>query len=215
LISATQLRQLYRGRGVTVQLPQPRCGKPKLEAPEKQEKAIQACRLKYLNAKYSEYEVIAVDSAIFSPKCVRQATFAPQCDPIIFASKWLSSPRYLCVHSAASSERGVIHTKFKMPITASKRLGIAKEGGFNSVDILEFYKELKAKSPRPFAIFRDGGSYQSSPEIKAWFEENNVPEIINVKYRPDFNGIEAVWNYAKTQYKSLVMYHRAMRLDWD
>lgn len=42
-----------------------------------------------------------------------------------------------------------------------------------------------------------------------------MPEIINVKYRPDFNGIEAVWAYAKTQYKSLVLYHRAMRLDWD
>ena len=100
-----------------------------------------------------------MDSAIFSPKCVRLSTWMPQNDPLVLATKWQSSPRYLCVHSAASSERGVIHTKFKMPITANKKNNIAKEGGFNARDILEFYKELKAKTPRPFAVFRDGGSY--------------------------------------------------------
>jgi hypothetical protein len=171
--------------------------------------------MKYLNVKYSEYEIIACDSATFSPKSVKTGSWCPQNDPILHASKWCNTPRYLCVHSAASKERGIIHSMYKQPVKANKKNGIEKQGGFNSKDILEFYKELKAKCFKPFALFCDNGGYQSSVEIRAWLEENGIPVIQNVKYRPEFNGIEECWAYAKRQYRQVVLYHKAMLQDWD
>ena len=42
-----------------------------------------------------------------------------------------------------------------------------------------------------------------------------MPIIHNVKYRPDCNGIEEIWGWAKKLYRPLVLYHKAMNLDWD
>jgi hypothetical protein len=109
----------------------------------------------------------------------------------------------------------VIHIIYKSPVAANKKNNVAREAGLNSRDILRFYKELKAKSPNRIAIFCDNGGYQSSPEITAWSEESGVPIIHNVKYRPDCNGIEEIWGWAKKLYRPLVLYHKAMNLDWD
>ena len=119
------------------------------------------------------------------------------------------------VHSGASVESGVIHSYYKMPIAESKKLGIEKEGGLNAKDILEFYKELRAKHPGKIAIYADNGRYQNSPEIRKWSEENGVPVMNNLKYRPECNGIEEIWGWAKRKYRAIVGYHKAMELDWN
>jgi transposase len=81
-ISPEQLRRLYHGRSVSTQLPVKRLWKPKLPPPEVQRKEIYLANLRYLNLFYSEYEVISCDSAIFSPRGYRHATWAPQNDPV-------------------------------------------------------------------------------------------------------------------------------------
>ena len=214
LISATQLRSLYIGRGVTTQLPVVRLGKPKLDSPEVQQKAIDECRQKFLNLFFSEYEIISVDSASFSPKHVRSATWAPIGDPILWQEKY-GGPKYCCVHSGASVKSGLIHSIYKMPIVANKKNNIAKEGGFNSRDILRFYKELRAKHPGRIAIYADNGRYQNSIDIRKWSEESGVPIMNNLKYRPECNGIEEIWAYAKKKYRAIVSHHKAMEMSWD
>jgi hypothetical protein len=89
------------------------------------------------------------------------------------------------------------------------------QAGFNGADILKFFQELKAMTPHPFAIFQDNASYSSTPEIQAWAVENEVPLIYNVRYRPDCNGIEGIWGWAKREYRNQVKYFRAMDMKWD
>lgn len=61
-------------------------------------------------------------------------------------------------------------------------------------------------------IFLDNASIHRSKLVKEICEERGIPLLYNIAYRPDFNGIEGVWGYAKRIYSK---YALSLRLDYD
>lgn len=99
---------------------------------------------------------------------------------------------YTSVVGFASMEHGLIHWKTQ------------KQQAFNQYTFIDAVLELQEKfllKKQQFVLFLDNASIHRSKRVKAICEERGIPLVFNVAYRPDFNGIEGVWGYAKRIYR--------------
>ena len=67
---------------------------------------------------------------------------------------------------------------------------------------------------QPFALFIDNASIhnEESEKLLAYCDKFDIQVIFNVKYRPDFNGIEGVWGWAKKKYRARIDWMKASRV---
>ena len=202
-ISAYQLRQIFKGRGVTTQKPQVRPGRPKFMPIHEQAAKIEDCKRRVMYYHSQGYEIITIDECIFSPKQVASATWAPVGDPLLHEMKYYPYP-YIAVLGAASDMRGYIHSDYKV--------GAA----FKKPDVFKFCKELHARTGGKFAIFLDNASIHAYNDDMDWYcKQNEIGLIFNCAYRPSFNGIEFIWAWCKREYRAKLNYFKAMYHEWD
>ncbi len=118
------------------------------------------------------------------PSVVR--TWAPRgCTPVL---KWQANWNHLSA-ACAISERGELWTMIK-----------AKEGTFNSGDVVEFMRQLMASIEGKIGIVWDGISVHRSKEVQQFMEREGSARIELVRlpsYAPDLNPAEGVWSYMK------------------
>ena len=170
----------------------------------KQRSDIAKCRGKVRKALRNDWEIVYMDECSFSPNRLGHLrTYARAGQPLRKAATWVSKP-YIAIVAAISKERGYI-------------CGRARVGGaFDGPDILEFLKDLvrHMDGRRRWAIFMDNARIHTTPENKRYLRQNKVFVIPGVVRRPDFNGIEMFWNYAKREYRSLLFNYLARGEDW-
>ena len=65
------------------------------------------------------------------------------------------------------------------------------------------------------AILLDNSGIHESDEITAYCDKMDIQLIYNVTYRPDFNGIEAVWGWIKKRFRARVDWNKANEQTWD
>ena len=51
--------------------------------------------------------------------------------------------------------------------------------------------------------------------MEKYCEKFEIRIIRNVPYRPDFNGIEGVWSWAKQEYRKKLDWLKANGLEWN
>ena len=106
---------------------------------------------------------------------------------------------------AASDKKGLAHYKLN-------------EGqAFVAADVTDFLQELKAKyyPDSPFTVFWDNCKIHTTRAVYTFCEANDITLIANVPYRPDLNGIEHIWGWAKHRYRGMVNNFKARDIDWN
>ena len=105
----------------------------------------------------------------------------------------------------ASLERGLVHYE------------LAEGRAFKAADVTTFLGNLKAKcSPdMPFTVFWDNCSIHTTKVVQIFCEAEEINLITNVSYRPELNGIEHVWAWAKHVYRGKLDRFKALEEDWD
>ena len=71
---------------------------------------------------------------------------------------------------------------------------------------------------KKWALFLDNASIHSSKATKRFLNElpgGTVPVLYNLVSRPDLNGIEVFWRYAKLFYRSTTDGHKVNGREWD
>ena len=106
---------------------------------------------------------------------------------------------------ASSAERGLVHFE------------LSEGRAFNAADVTTFLGNLKAKCvpDMPFTVFWDNCRIHTTKVVEFYCELEGINQILNVPYRPDLNGIEHVWNWAKHVYRGKLERFKALDEDWD
>ena len=52
-----------------------------------------------------------------------------------------------------------------------------------------------------WGIYMDNAGIHLAETVMEWCHKNDVPIILNAKYRPDLMGIEFFWRLAKVKYR--------------
>ena len=89
---------------------------------------------------------------------------------------------------------------------------------FDTGDVADFLQQCWLDSPGEeanFAWLLDNASIHRNPYIAEQAAKEGVPLIKNIVARPDLNGAEGLWWYAKRRYRSLVCSKLANGIDWD
>ena len=92
--------------------------------------------------------------------------------------------------------------------------------GFNTKTFLAFLRGVNTrchKHPQGIAILVDNSSIHrdsTAPFIK-YCDKMDISYLRNVRYRPDFNGVEIVWGWAKKRFRHQMDYLKANNLPWD
>ena len=189
-----QLRDLYKGRGVTLQKPQARLGPELLPPPEEQMERIRQAQEEVKEAEDEGREIICVDEATFSSKRANAAQWAPSGHPLEWDVRFFSGP-YISVCGATSRKRGLFFYR--------KLVGEA----YTQSRFLNFLRSLHNVCSKDYiALYLDQGSMHRGQAIEDYCEKFDIRLIWNPTSRPEFNGIEPVWSWAKREYKA--------RLDW-
>ena len=70
---------------------------------------------------------------------------------------------------------------------------------------------------QPIAVLLDNSSIhnEKSTAFIRYCDKFDIKIIFNVKYRPDFNGIEAVWGWAKKEIRAKLDWFKANGLEWN
>lgn len=68
---------------------------------------------------------------------------------------------------------------------------------------------------RPIAILLDNCRIHDSEKFYQYCDQHDIQVIWNVKYRPDFNGIEYFWAAAKRDYRARIDNYKANGLQWN
>ena len=79
-----------------------------------------------------------------------------------------------------------------------------RQGSFNAASFLTFLKELRSRYyPRGYiAILLDNLRLHRNEAVDNYCMHWDIELIWNVKGRPDFNGVEFVWDWAKRKYRA-------------
>ena len=73
---------------------------------------------------------------------------------------------------------------------------------FLKEDILWFVKFLEKKNKKKdWAIFWDHCRTHTADIVQDYIGEKAIPQIMNVKYSPEYNGIEQLWAYQKQMFR--------------
>ena len=71
---------------------------------------------------------------------------------------------------------------------------------------------------KKWAVFLDNATIHTSAATKRFLNElpgATIPVIRNLVSRPDLNGIEVFWRYAKLFYRSTIDGHKVNGREWD
>ena len=93
--------------------------------------------------------------------------------------------------------------------------------GFDTKSFMAFLRALHNKVRKTnrfgFAILMDNATFHGAEggEVDTYCRANQITLIMNVKYRPDFNGIEGYWAVAKRRFRSRLDWLKANGLSWN
>ena len=202
-INARELRSFYRGRGITMQKPRQRLGPDDLGTPEEQLPEIQRLQEEVKAAEAEGREIISVDEAIFSSKGQKRSQWAPVCRPPQWDKSYYPGGA-VAVCAGTSRERGLIHWKLR-------------QSSFKADSFFTFLKELRSRHCERgyIAILLDNQRLHKSEAVTDYCNKFDIELIWNVKARPDFNGVEFVWDWAKRKYRSRLDHPKANGEAWD
>ena len=156
-------------------------------------------------AEKEERELICIDESIFSSKSNKRKQWAP----IGSALEWdkrFQNDKWVAVCAASSVKSGMVHYTT-----------LLKEA-YTTKTFMKFMRALHNKcSKKSIAILIDncGIHDHKTPEFIEYCDKRDIVIIWNIKYRPDLNGIEFVWKWAKKEYRSWVDWFRANGMNWN
>ena len=88
-----------------------------------------------------------------------------------------------------------------------------------SADFEDFLRGLNAKMlGQKWGLFLDNASIHKSAWTRGVLNSlpgPSVPTVYNLVSRPDLNGIEIFWRYAKQMYRSTIDGHKVNGREWD
>jgi transposase len=94
-----------------------------------------------------------------------------------------------------------------------------KYTAFDSDDVVNFLLRMRElhKPDDKIAVFLDNASIHKSKatQARAADPDINIKLIYNIPYRPDLNGIEFFWGYAKRAYRKHLMQYKAEGIRFD
>ena len=106
--------------------------------------------------------------------------------------------------AAASIKNGLVFWNY----TVGR--GYKKEDVAHFLDCLrEVYGKIK------FAVFLDNAKIHDNDYLRSHAFDLGIPLIFNMKYRPEFNGIENLWLHTKIAYKKHVTHCRYTGQKWN
>ena len=82
---------------------------------------------------------------------------------------------------------------------------------------MQFLRALHNKVRKPFAILMDNAPFHGDEggAVDTYCRKFEITLIRNIKYRPDFNGIEGVWAIAKRRFRERLDWLKANGLTWN
>ena len=81
---------------------------------------------------------------------------------------------------------------------------------------MAFMRGLHTRSTKqPIAVLLDNCRIHDFEEFHKYCDKFDIKIIWNVKYRPDFNGIEFVWGKAKKMFRAHLDHSKANGLKWN
>ena len=185
-----ELGKLYKGKGVTAQKPVSRLGRPKPKPYEEEVKEIEDLQAQLQAFADDGYEIVCVDECIFSPKSLQiRPQFAPSGQPLEYSHQKKKLP-YVAVVGFAGTRSGFNHWE------------LLDAKAFDRWDFINAVKRHHQKmAGEKYALFLDNATIHRAKDTKMMTEILRIPLVFNVAYRPDFNGIEYVWGWAKQAYR--------------
>ena len=91
--------------------------------------------------------------------------------------------------------------------------------GFKTATFMDFLRSLHNQKLRKnrVALLLDNSSIhnEKTTVFEKYCERFDIQIIFNIKYRPDFNGIENVWGLAKRRYRAKIDWHKANGVSWN
>lgn len=87
--------------------------------------------------------------------------------------------------------------------------------GYKKEDVCQFLEELKFRyKDKKFAVFLDNAKIHDNEMVRAAAFDFEIPLLFNMKYRPEFNGIENLWVRTKAAYKKQIVGFRMRGQKW-
>jgi transposase len=120
-------------------------------------------------------------------------------------SRWSNHAKYTSACMATSVTRGVVHWEIYEGRACTGRT------------VVNFLKELMKTYPGPhdkIAILADNCKIHKTEAVLKYCERRDITWIMNIKHRPDFNGIEGVWGWTKKVYRERLDWFRANGIRW-
>ena len=189
-LKAWQLRDFYKGRGITKQVARPRLGPENLGTAEEQQQRIRQLQEDVQEALEEDLELLCIDECVFNSKGQKRSAWAPSGRPPEWDKRFYAGG-YVAVCGATSVNGGLVHYK------------CLENKAFTTKTFMQFLRALRNKQRKPFAILMDNASYHGKEggTVDTYCRRNEITIIVNVSYRPDFNGIEGFWAAAKTKFR--------------
>ena len=203
-----ELRQLYKGRGITKQSVRSSFASGQVLPPHQQLSSLEQLALEVDWFRSNNFEVVQIDECTFGPNAYANKQWAQQANPLVQLGKY-SDKKYISVCGAISSESG------------SLKLHLLEGQYLNSTHIEAFLyslANLMLKKEKKWAIFWDNASIHKSKATKKLLLElpgGPIHAIMNLVARPDLNGIENFWARAKKVYRGQVDHCKVNGIDWN
>ena len=155
-----------------------------------------------------ELELFCIDECLFNSKGQKRSSWAPSGRPPEWSRRYYGKG-YITVCGATSVTRGLVHHM------------MLENETFDAKSFMKFLRALHnlvRKTNRfGFAILMDNASIHGTEggEVDTYCRANQITVIMNIKYRPDFNGIEGFWAAAKRRFRSRLDWLKANGLTWN
>ena len=194
-LTAHDLREVYRGLGITFQKVRPRLGPKALPAEPQQRMRLRELAQEVGNAISHGYEIVQVDESLFNPDSFTHRHWAPVRNPHGRLSRFTAQPKIVAC-GAISAERGLVTIKYG-------------ERSFKSHHMIEMLQQIRdASRGKRICVFWDNATFHRTKAVKEFARrpEINIRLIYNVPYRADLNGIEHYWGLCKNLYRRSIVW---------
>ena len=187
------LGEHHMGNEILAKEPVPRLGRPRPKPYEEEVKELEDLQVQLQAFASGGYEIICVDECIFTTKLLQsRPQFAFQGKPIQ-PSHQKKKQSKIAVVGFAGTRSGFNHWEML-------------DGRF--FDRWDFIKSMKNHHQKmageKYVLFLDNASIHKAKDTQMHAEILDIPLVFNVPYRPDFNGIGYVWDWAKQAYQKRV-----------
>ena len=194
-------RKMYRLRKKKPLVMRPPLGAGTNLTAEEQRPLITALQDAIEQAQTEGAEIIQVDESLFVGQRETEKEWASKGQPFTKPSRRCKEKPETVI-GAISDLRGFIGA-------------YSQPKAFKAPEVLEFLKELKETTDRPFVVLLDNATVHTAKKNVEYCEANGIKLIRNVAYRPDFNGIEQFWKLLKAKYRPVVRSHLVRNERWN